>query len=86
VNNVINRPNFSAFSGIQTSPFFLAVTSVQNPRKVDLGVTLRFERRLRHTRQLASQRRPDARNKGGVIPRMMPSGGVDSLRSLPTLK
>ena len=42
VNNLINRPNFSGFSGIQTSPFFLTATSVQNPRKVDLGISLRF--------------------------------------------
>jgi hypothetical protein len=42
VNNLTNRPNFSGFSGIQTSPFFLTPTSVQNPRKVDLGVSLRF--------------------------------------------
>jgi hypothetical protein len=34
--------NFSDFSGIQTSPFFLTPTSVQNLRKVDLGVSVRF--------------------------------------------
>ena len=42
VNNVTNRPNFSGFSGIETSPFFLTPTSVQNPRKVDIGVSVRF--------------------------------------------
>jgi hypothetical protein len=42
VNNVTNRSNYSGFSGIQTSPFFLTPTSVQNPRKVDLGVSIRF--------------------------------------------
>jgi hypothetical protein len=42
VNNLTNRPNFSGFSGIQTSPFFLTSTSAQNPRKVDLGVSIRF--------------------------------------------
>jgi hypothetical protein len=42
VNNLTNRSNFSGFSGIQTSPFFLTPTSVQNPRKVDLGVSMRF--------------------------------------------
>jgi hypothetical protein len=42
VNNLANRPNFSGFSGIQTSPFFLTPTSTQNPRKVDIGVSLRF--------------------------------------------
>jgi len=42
VNNLTNRANYSGFSGIQTSPFFLTPTSVQNPRKVDLGVSVRF--------------------------------------------
>jgi hypothetical protein len=42
VNNLTNRSNFSGFSGIQTSPFFLTPTSVVNPRKVDLGVSVRF--------------------------------------------
>jgi hypothetical protein len=42
VNNLANRPNFSGFSGIQTSPFFMTATSVQNPRKIDLGISLRF--------------------------------------------
>jgi hypothetical protein len=42
VNNLINRPNFSGFNGIQTAPFFLTATSVQNPRKIDLGVSVRF--------------------------------------------
>ena len=42
VNNLTNRPNYTGFSGIQTSPFFLTPTSVMNPRKFDLGVSLRF--------------------------------------------
>jgi hypothetical protein len=42
VNNLTNRSNFSGFSGVQTSPFFLTPTSVQNPRKVDVGVSIRF--------------------------------------------
>jgi hypothetical protein len=42
VNNLTNRPNFTGFSGIQTSTFFLTATSVQNPRKIDLGISLRF--------------------------------------------
>ena len=42
VNNLTNRPNFSGFSGIQTSPFFLTPTSVMNPRKIDFGIGLRF--------------------------------------------
>jgi len=42
VNNLTNRPNFSGFNGIQTSPFFLTPTSVMNPRKIDFGLGLRF--------------------------------------------
>jgi hypothetical protein len=42
VNNLTNRSNFTGFSGVRTSQFFLTPTSVQNPRKVDLGVSLRF--------------------------------------------
>jgi hypothetical protein len=42
VNNLANRPNFSGFSGIQTSPFYLSPTSVTNPRKFDVGIGLRF--------------------------------------------
>jgi hypothetical protein len=42
VNNLTNRPNFTGFSGVQTSPFFLTPTAALNPRKVDVGVSLRF--------------------------------------------
>jgi hypothetical protein len=42
VNNLTNRPNYSGYSGIRTSPFFLTPTSVMNPRKIDFGVGLRF--------------------------------------------
>jgi hypothetical protein len=42
VNNLTNRPNFSGFSGIRTSPFYLSPTSVTNPRKFDVGIGLRF--------------------------------------------
>ena len=42
VNNVTNRSNFTGFSGVQTSPFFRTPTSVQNPRKIDLGISIRF--------------------------------------------
>jgi hypothetical protein len=41
-NNLIKRPNFYGVSGIQTSPFFLTPTAVQNPRKIDIGASLRF--------------------------------------------
>ena len=42
VNNLTNRPNFSGFSGIRTSRFYLTPTSVTNPRKFDLGIGIRF--------------------------------------------
>jgi hypothetical protein len=42
VNNLTNHPNFTGFSGVQTSPFFLTPTAALNPRKVDVGVSLRF--------------------------------------------
>lgn len=40
VNNLTNRANYSGFSGVMTSPYFMQATSVSNPRQVDL--TLRF--------------------------------------------
>jgi hypothetical protein len=42
VNNLTNHPNLSGFSGISTSPFFRTANSVQNPRKVDLGMNVSF--------------------------------------------
>ena len=41
-NNLTNRSNFTGYSGIRTSPFYLEPTSVSNPRKIDVGVGLRF--------------------------------------------
>jgi hypothetical protein len=40
VNNLTNRANYSGFSGVMTSPYFMQATSVSNPRQVD--ITLRF--------------------------------------------
>ena len=42
VNNVTNHANLAGFSGTSTSPFFLTATSVQNPRKVDIGMNIGF--------------------------------------------
>src|SRR5215218_5634431 len=42
VNNLTNHANLGGFSGIQTSRFYRTATSVQNPRKVDLGLNLSF--------------------------------------------
>jgi hypothetical protein len=40
--NLTNHANYSGYSGVMTSPFFLQPTSVQNPRKIDLGMTFSF--------------------------------------------
>jgi hypothetical protein len=40
--NLTNRPNYAGFSGVMTSPFFRTATSVTNPRRVELGASLRF--------------------------------------------
>jgi hypothetical protein len=42
VNNLTNHANLSGFSGVMTSPFFRVANSVQNPRKIDLGVNVSF--------------------------------------------
>ena len=42
VNNLTNHANLGGFSGVMTSPFFMTPTSVQNPRKVDMGMNVSF--------------------------------------------
>ena len=42
VQNLTNRYNYTGYSGNQTSPFFGRPTSVANPRKIDMGVSLSF--------------------------------------------
>jgi len=42
VHNLTNRANFSGFSGVMTSPYFLQATSVSNPRQVDISVRFSF--------------------------------------------
>jgi hypothetical protein len=42
INNLTNRANLSGYSGVVTSPFFMTPTSVQNPRKVDMGMNISF--------------------------------------------
>ena len=42
VQNLTNRANYSGFSGVMTSPYFLQPTSVSNPRQVDLSVRFNF--------------------------------------------
>ena len=40
--NLTNRSNFSGFSGVMTSPYFMQATSVSNPRQVDLSLRFNF--------------------------------------------
>lgn len=42
IANLTNRFNYTGYSGVMTSPFFLQPTAVQNPRKVDIGVSFTF--------------------------------------------
>ncbi len=41
-NNVFNQTNFTSFSGVQTSPFFLRPVSASNPRRIDFGLRFTF--------------------------------------------
>ncbi len=40
--NFTNRYNYSGFSGVMTSQYFLQPTSVSNPRQVDISVRFNF--------------------------------------------
>ncbi len=40
--NITNHNNYTGYSGVMTSAFFLQPTSVMNPRKVELGVRFGF--------------------------------------------
>ena len=40
--NLTNRANYSGFSGVMTSQYFLQATSVSNPRQVDLSIRFNF--------------------------------------------
>jgi len=42
INNLTNRANYTGFSGVMTSPYFLQATSVANPRQVDFSVRFGF--------------------------------------------
>ncbi|HKY20788.1 MAG TPA: TonB-dependent receptor [Vicinamibacterales bacterium] len=42
VNNLTNRANYSGFSGVETSPFFMRARSVNNPRRIDFGMNVNF--------------------------------------------
>ena len=40
--NLTNRYNYSGFSGVMTSQYFLQATSVSNPRQVDISLRFNF--------------------------------------------
>ena len=40
--NITNHNNYTGYSGVMTSEFFLLPTSVMNPRKIELGVRFGF--------------------------------------------
>lgn len=40
--NVTNHANYTGYSGVLSSPFFMRPTTVQNPRKVDIGMSFSF--------------------------------------------
>jgi hypothetical protein len=42
MQNFTNRDNYSGFSGVMTSQYFLQATSVSNPRQVDISVRFNF--------------------------------------------
>jgi hypothetical protein len=42
VSNLTNHANFTGFSGVMTSPFFMSPTAIQNPRRVDMGLNISF--------------------------------------------
>jgi hypothetical protein len=42
INNLTNRSNYSGFSGVMTSPYFLQATDVANPRQVDVSLRFNF--------------------------------------------
>ena len=41
--NLTNHDNYTGVSGVLTSPFFGQATAVQNPRKVDAGMSVSFK-------------------------------------------
>jgi hypothetical protein len=42
ISNLNNHANLSGYSGVVTSPFFMQPTAVQNPRKIDMGISVNF--------------------------------------------
>jgi hypothetical protein len=42
LNNLTNRANYSGFSGVMTSQYFMQATNVSNPRQVDVSLRFNF--------------------------------------------
>jgi hypothetical protein len=42
VNNLTNRANYTGFSGVMTSQYFMQATSVANPRQIDFSIRFSF--------------------------------------------
>ena len=42
INNIFNRPFYSGYSGVVTSPFFLQPTSAQGVRRINISTTMSF--------------------------------------------
>jgi hypothetical protein len=42
INNLTNRANYSGFSGVMTSQYFMQATNVSNPRQVDVSLRFNF--------------------------------------------
>jgi hypothetical protein len=42
VSNLTNRHNYSGFSGVMTSPFFLKPTSVGDVRRINFSTSVSF--------------------------------------------
>ena len=42
INNLTNHQNYTGYSGVITSPFYGQPTSVNNPRRVDIGMNMTF--------------------------------------------
>jgi carboxypeptidase family protein len=42
IANLTNHTNYSGFSGVKTSPFFLHPTSASGPRRIDFGMNISF--------------------------------------------
>ena len=42
ISNITNHANYTGYSGVMTSPFFLQPTSVAGVRRINFGMSLSF--------------------------------------------